>query len=144
MRADNSQHVIAAARRRSQATRRRAAAALRRMDTAGIPITFDALAREAGVSRSWLYSQAELRAEIERLRSKQRPRRPVPDRQRATDASLLTRLQIATERIRQLESDNARLRQALAEALGERRTTGRSQPERDTPKRRISPLSGPC
>jgi hypothetical protein len=70
----------------------------------GIPITCDALAREAGVSRSWLYTQAELRAEVERLRTKQRPSRRVPDRQRASGASLLTRLQITTERIRQLES----------------------------------------
>ena len=144
MRANNSQHVIAAARRRSQATRPRAAAALRRMDTAGIPITFKVLAREAGVSRSWLYTQADLRAEVERLRTRQRPSPRVPDRQHATDASLLTRLQIATERIRQLESDNTRLRQALAEALGERRATGRSKPERDTPKRRVSPAIRPC
>jgi hypothetical protein len=143
MRADNSQHVIAAARRRSQTTRRRAAAALRRMDTAGSAITFDALAREAGVSRSWLYTQTDLRAEIERLRAKQRPRRNVPDRQRASDASLLTRLEIAAERIRQLESDNTRLRQALAEALGEQRTTPRA-PEGDTPGRRVSPVIGPC
>jgi hypothetical protein len=63
MRADNSRHVIAAARQRFQATRRRATAALRRMDTTGIAITFDALAREAGVSRSWLYTQRDLRAE---------------------------------------------------------------------------------
>ncbi len=55
----------AAARARSNATRKRAEAALRRMDTAGHPITFDALAREAGVSRSWLYNQQDLRAEIE-------------------------------------------------------------------------------
>lgn len=52
MRADNSHHIVAAARRRATATRRRATAALRRMDNAGQPISFDALAREAKVSRS--------------------------------------------------------------------------------------------
>ena len=37
----------------------------------------------------------------------QRPTtRPIPDRQRATDASLHQRLQVATDRIRQLEADN--------------------------------------
>jgi hypothetical protein len=54
MRADNSQHVIAAARRRAEQTRQRAIAALRRMDATGQRITFDAVSREARVSRSWL------------------------------------------------------------------------------------------
>ena len=135
MRADNSRHVIAAARQRSQATKRRAVTALRRIDNAGTPITFDVVAREAKVSRSWLYNQPDLRAEIERLRGRQRPTaRPVPDRQRATDASLHLRLQIATARIRALETDNQRLRHALAAALGERRT----DPGRDTPNQQLS------
>lgn len=124
MQADNSHHLIAAARRRSVATQRRAVAAVRRLDTAGTTITFDAVAREAGVSRSWLYNQPDLRAEIERLRQRQgptAPRRLVPDRQRASDTSLLARLDLATERIRRLEADNQQLRRALAEALGERR-----------------------
>lgn len=126
MRPDNSQHIITAARRRSQATRRRAVTALRRMDSAGTPITVDALTREAGVSRSWIYSQPDLRAEIERLRDRARPtsRQPVPDRHRASDASLLRRVELAAQRIRELETDNKRLRQALAEALGQRRVAG--------------------
>ena len=73
MRADNSHHIVAAARRRATATRRRATAALRRMDNAGQPISFDAVAREAKVSRSWLYNQPDLRAEIERLRDRRNP-----------------------------------------------------------------------
>ena len=46
-RADNSHFVIAAARRRAAATHKRAVSTLRRMDKAGLPITFDAVAREA-------------------------------------------------------------------------------------------------
>ena len=54
MRADNSHHVIHAAKLRAQQTRQRTVTALRRMDAAGQRITFDAVSREAGVSRSWL------------------------------------------------------------------------------------------
>ena len=141
MRSDNSHHVIAAARQRSQATKRRAVTALRRLDTAGTPINFDVIAREAKVSRSWLYNQPDLRAEIERLRDPQRPAtRTIPDRQRATDASLHQRLQVATDRIRQLETDNHRLRHALAEALGERR----ADPRGDTPKQQHSGAPKQC
>ena len=137
MRSDNSHHVIAAARQRSQATKRRAVTAIRRIDNAGTPINFDIVAREANVSRSWLYNQTDLRAEIERLRGRQRPAtRSIPDRQRATDASLRQRLQVATDRIRQLETDNHRLRHALAE--------GRADPRRDTPKQQDSGALKPC
>ena len=140
MQADNIHHLTEAARRRAQATRRRAVAALRRMDTSGLPVTIDALAREAGVSRSWIYSQPDLRAEAERLRDRPRPAagKPVPDRQRSSDTSLLRRVEVATQRIRALETDNKRLRDALAAALGDRRVARSDQPPRDTPRPRVS------
>ena len=147
MPADNTEHIVAAARQRAAATRRRATAALRRMDTTGAVITFETVAREARVSRSWLYNQPDLRAEIERLRARHRvpTTRPVPDRQRASDASLLRRLQAATERSQQLEAENRELRHALALALGEQRAgellSGRT---RDTPNKKSSAVIGPC
>jgi hypothetical protein len=124
MRADNSRHIVTAARDRATATRRRAVAAIRRMDNAGQPISFDAVAREGQVSRSWLYNQPDLRTEIEQLRARRDPgptRHRLPDRQRASDASLRRRLEVATERNRQLETENRHLREALAVALGENR-----------------------
>jgi hypothetical protein len=147
MPADNSHLIVAAARRRSAAARRRAVAALRRMDATGIAITFETVAREAGVSRSWLYNQPDLKAEIERLRARRRSipaARPVPDRQRASDASLLRRLEAATERNRQLESENRELREALALALGERRTADLPGRRGDTPRKKSSNVIGPC
>ncbi len=149
MRADNSRHVIAAARRRAEQTRQRAIAALRRMDATGQRITFDAVARQAGVSRSWLYAQQDLRAEIQRLRQRHpaTPAAPVPPvRQQASASSLLRRLEAATARIRHLEADNQQLRDALARALGERRAAevlGRNGGH-DTPKKNQPEIIGPC
>ena len=129
MRADNSRHL----HRRGPAphaghppTRRRRPAAHRHRRHA---VTFDAVARKPGVSRSWLYTQPDLRAEIERLRDRHRPApaTAVPDRQRASDASLLRRLEAATQRIRATGDDNQRLRDALAQALGERRAAAASR-----------------
>src|SRR6266568_3489539 len=99
MRADNTHHLIEAARHRTQQTRDRAIAALRRVNATGQRINFDAVARQAGVSRSWLYTQDDLRDEIDRMRARHHPAAaapPVPDRQRASDASLLRRLEAAT------------------------------------------------
>jgi hypothetical protein len=147
MRANNSRHLRAAARRRATDTRQRAVKALRRLDAGGTPVTFDNVAREAGVSRSWLYMQADLRDEIERPRQRATASRPIiPDRQRASDASLLRRLEAATERIRRLEQHNRELRSALAEALGEQRsarTIGRPTTGRDTPAKASAKLINP-
>ncbi len=124
MRADNSAHVIAAARRRSDDARRRAVTALRSLDAGAQPVTFSTVAAAAGVSRSWLYAQDDLREQVERLRARQQQAPaspPVPDRQRATPASLLRRLEAATSRIRLLEAENRQLRDALERALGEQR-----------------------
>jgi hypothetical protein len=147
MRADNSRHIVTAARHRATATRRRAVAAIRRMDNAGQPISFDAVAREGQVSRSWLYNQPDLRAEIERLRARRdpRPTEPrLPDRQRASDASLRRRLEVATERNRQLEAENRHLREALAVALGEQRAASIVGQLGDTPRKKSQPVIGPC
>jgi len=149
MRADNSHHVIQAAQRRAEQTRQRAVAALRRMDLTGQRVTFDSVSREAGVSRSWLYAQPDLRAEIERLRDRHPlvPPAPLPpQRQRASNTSLLRRLEAATARIRSLETDNQQLRGALARALGERRAAevlGQKNGH-DTPKNIASKFVGPC
>ncbi|MFI6395523.1 DUF6262 family protein [Nonomuraea sp. NPDC050540] len=64
----NTAPIIAAARRRHELTRSKAVPALRELHTPDTPISFEAVARTAGISRSWLYTQPDLRAEIERLR----------------------------------------------------------------------------
>jgi hypothetical protein len=149
MPADNSRHLRAAARRRSEQTRKRAIKALRRLDSDGSQITFDAVARAAGVSRSWLYAHVDIRDEIERLRRLRQPATrlsTVPSRQRASDASLLRRLEAATERIHRLEHDNRELRDALAAALGEQRHARviGSPTHHDTPGKGRSRILGPC
>ncbi len=144
MRADNTRFLVQAARRRSQATRERAIHALRRLAAAGDPVTFDTVARKAGVSRSWLYAQPDLRLEIGRLRAQQQEGQerapgspPIPARQRASDASLRRRLEAVNAEIRRLREENQRLREQLAWALGERRAATH-------PGRSGSTMIGPC
>lgn len=123
MRADNSRHLVSAAERRSKLTREKAVRALRHLDATGQPITIESLARQAGVSRSWLYGQPDLLAEIDKRRgSTSQTSTPVPVRQRASDDSLRSRLQAAQERVRTLTAENKELREQLAAALGELRS----------------------
>jgi hypothetical protein len=139
MRADNSRHIVEAAHRRRELTRSKALKALQELETINGTVTFEAVAKRAGVSRSWLYAQPDLRAHIEHLRAthNRAPNSPVPARQRASDASLLRRLETANERIRRLTQQNQQLREQLARALGEQRAA----PTR--PSRRKAPTAIP-
>lgn len=129
MRADNSRHIIAAARQRRELTRAKAIRALRTLDASGAPVTFETVARAAEVSRSWLYAQPDIRAEIERLRAvhHRAPTTPLPARQRASEASLLRRLEAASQRNKHLAAENRLLREQLALALGEARRPNTSK-----------------
>jgi len=115
-----------AAAQRHELTRAKAVQALRELDRAGAPVTFARVAREAGISRSWLYTQPDISSQIRRLRAKTDgagSAGAIPAGQRATDASLRARLAAALDRNRQLADDNARLRRQLARALGDQRST---------------------
>ncbi|MFZ5871201.1 MAG: DUF6262 family protein [Actinomycetota bacterium] len=147
MRADNSSHLTTAARNRHELTRAKAIRALRELDRAGTPITFGAVANYAGVSRSWLYAQPDLRSEIERLReaTTRAPTPSVPAAQRTSDASLLARLQAAQERNRLLSEDNQRLRRQLAHALGDQRAVAHLDGPPEARRRgHGSATIGPC
>jgi hypothetical protein len=112
-----------AAKDKSQAAQRRAKKALRALDARGEQITFQAVARAAGVSRQWLYTQPELRSEIERLRAAhdELGGRPVPARERASENSLRHRNRALLEENRRLRAEVAALKHELAVALGEHR-----------------------
>lgn len=147
MRADNSRHLLAAARNRHELTRAQAIPALRELDRAGSPITFEAVAKSAGISRSWLYSQPDLRSQIERLReaTARAPTVSIPAAQRTSDASLLGRLQVAQERNRLLSEDNQRLRRQLAYALGDHRAVAHlHEPPQTRQRDHNSATIGPC
>jgi len=115
--------IVTAARRRHELTRAKAIQALRELDRTGTPLTFETVARTANVSRSWLYAQADIRIEIQRLRvaTQRAPSPPIPAGQRASLASTHARLQAALQRNHALDQDNQRLRRQLAQALGQQR-----------------------
>ena len=88
----------------------------------GQPISFQAVATEAGVSRAFLYAHPQLRATIEQLREEhqQTPSR-LPAHERASDQSLRARLRGTLEENKRLRAENAQLRDELALAHGEAR-----------------------
>jgi Family of unknown function (DUF6262) len=108
-----------AAAKRTLEAEQRVQSALRELDSEAATVTFAAVAERARVSRAFLYQHAELRSEIEALRTAQAaaPARP-PVRQRASDASLRARLRAALDEGRRQREEMARLREELALAHG--------------------------
>jgi Family of unknown function (DUF6262) len=122
---DRIQRLREAARSRHERTLRRAEAALRALAHRGDPVTVHDAARLAGVSRSWLYQQPQLLAEINRLRelppSSRGPRARAS--QRATVDSLRQQLHAYREEITRLRAENKALTEQLARYLGATRAT---------------------
>jgi len=115
--------LIAAAHQRSHDTHQRTVTTLRRLDAAGTPITFAAVAQAAGVSRSWLYRQPDLRHEIDQLRDRHGPI-TIPSTQQASTESLRRRLEADRDEIRRLKQENEQLRREVARRFGQQRADG--------------------
>lgn len=119
MTADRCAGLRAAAARKHQDSTARARTALVKLDHDGEPITFQGVARAAGVSRQWLYQQPDLRREIERLRDVGHGGTvSVPSAQRATEASLRQRLTSLTAENQRLREEATSLKAELALAYG--------------------------
>ena len=114
------------AQERSEETRARVAQAIRVMDRRGDEINFVTVAERAGVSRQWLYTQADFRKEIESLRAQTGDLSAVPSSQRASEQSIRARLAVALDDNRRLREEVAQLKQELAVALGQHRTARRT------------------
>lgn len=85
---------------------------LQAMSDNGIRATFDLVARRAGVSRQFLYSDPGLRTAVEQSRSNppSRPARDITAGVTSDADGLRTDLLLAREEIRRLQSENARLK----------------------------------
>ena len=108
-----------AAAKRTLDAEQRVRATIRQLDADGATVSFAAVAEHARVSRAFLYAHAELRAEIEALRSidTAAPAR-LPVRQRASDTSVRARLRAALDENQRQRDELAALREELALAHG--------------------------
>ncbi len=132
MRADNSPHLIAAAQQRRLDCTARVHAVLDDLERDGGPATVAGVASRAGVSRTFLYDNAQTPL-MERLRaitaaqpSSGRPAQP--ETQRISTKSHETIVRTLRDANRKLRQDNDQLRNELAVALGQLRDLRRGLP----------------
>ena len=103
-------------------TRRRAEEAIRKLDTQGWPVTFASVAAAASVSRSWLYRQSDILAEIDRLRTRG-GHGTVPSVERASTDSSRRQREALLDQLNILKEENHRLREEVARVFGQRRAS---------------------
>jgi hypothetical protein len=117
--ADRVATLAAAARAKSQAKTKAADQAIRALLKRGQPITFQAVARQAGCSHAFLYSHPDLRGRIQQLRARHHPQ-PQPLAAGDTDNNLLLALTTQIDRLKkQHRAETHALRAALEQAHGE-------------------------
>ena len=118
---DRIQALRQAAQARHEQTLRRAETALTSPARRGRPVTVRGVADAARVSRSWIYQQPQLLAEINQLRQPRPGNSPAG--QKATADSLRQQLRAYRDEITQLRTEITSLRSQLARHLGTARTT---------------------
>ena len=141
MRSDNSHHVVKGqtSSRRHPRTRPKSPTRTWRNPPAH---TITQIAAHVGVSRSWLYSQPELRDQLHRLTTTPDTGSSAPHpTEHAPDASLRQRLTLAHECIRELDHQNRQLRNQIAHPHGQLAPTASPTPPSRTPSTTQTPWS---
>ena len=118
----NTSGMVAHAHRRKQEKRTRVDEVIARLLRERQTINFNTVARAAGVSKAYLYSQPDLRERIEALRQqgleealRERVAHPTAGK---TDASKDLVILAKDRRIKELEAENRQLKKQLQVALG--------------------------
>jgi hypothetical protein len=118
----NTSGMVAHAHRRKEEKRKHVDETIAQLLREQQTVTFHSVAKAAGVSKAYLYSQSDLRERIEALRQqameqavRERAARPAPGK---TDASRDLVILAKDRRIKALEEENRKLQQQLKVALG--------------------------
>ncbi len=114
----NVKGLCESAKQRSQETLKRTDEAINRLVKQGKAITFQSVARAAGVSVAYLYKYDSIKQRIDQLRKQQYPIKGLPPKQQASDDSKMAIIKTLKERIRKLEAENKELRDHIEVAQG--------------------------
>ncbi len=117
----NTTGLVANAHQRKEEKRKRVEEAITHLLREQQLVNFNTVAKAAGVSKTYLYSQPQLRDRIEALRQQEREQtvrklvaRPTGKTDAGKDVVILSK----ERRIKELEEENRKLKQQLITALG--------------------------
>ncbi|WP_088033236.1 DUF6262 family protein [Evansella clarkii] len=114
----NTKEIVRLAREKSKQTRENVDKVISRLSLEGKTINFNTVAKEAGVSKSWLYKESETRRRIESLRKQQITSNAIskPKKSSRSEEALIKTLKT---RIKELEEENIKLKNQIQKLYGD-------------------------
>jgi len=108
----NTEAIVNIAKKKSDEVRNKVEKTIQRLILEGVIVNFNVVKNEAGVSKSWLYSNEDIRRRIEEIRDKQNvsPKRSKGASRERSEASKDNIITALKERIKELDSENKKLR----------------------------------
>ncbi|SPT76348.1 MULTISPECIES: DUF6262 family protein [Bacillus cereus group] len=105
----STEAIVAMAKKKSEETVQKVEQAIKQLIKKNARINFNTVSIESGVSKSYLYNHLAFRERIEMLR-KQQGKSPKAVKRQMSDESNAAKIRILRDRIKELESDNKRLK----------------------------------
>jgi pyruvate-formate lyase len=114
----NTEEIVRLAKQKSKETRENVDKVISKLSLEGETINFNAVAKEANVSKSWLYKEHDIRQRIESLRKQQKSVNALskPKKSSRSEEVLIKTLK---DRIKELEEENIKLKNQIQKLYGE-------------------------
>ncbi|PDY23800.1 transposase [Bacillus cereus] len=115
----NTEKIVCLAKLKTTQTRESVDKAISKLSLEGRIINFNTVAKEANVSKSWLYKETDIRKRIESLRKQQYNHlstRPVTKKSSRSEEVLIKTLKM---RIKEVEGENTKLKNQIQKLYGE-------------------------
>lgn len=111
----NTDAIVKMAKNKSNETREKVEKTITGLALEGKTINFNTVSKESGVSKSWLYSNQDVRDRIESIRGKQKtsPNGKLKASNQRTDASKDNIILTLKLKIKELENENKKLQEQI-------------------------------
>lgn len=114
----NTVEIVRLARQKSKRTRENVDKVISRLSLEGKTINFNTVAKEANVSKSWLYKEQDIRRRIESLRKLQKTSNVV-SKQKKSSRSEEILIKTLKTRVKELEEENIKIKNQIQKLYGE-------------------------
>ena len=114
----NTTEIVRLAKQKSQKTREKVDKAISKFSIEGKAINFNSIAKEAKVSKSWLYKEQDIRQRIESLRKRQITSIIVSKSEKSSRSEGVLVKTLKT-RVKELEEENKKLKNQIQKLYGE-------------------------
>ncbi|MCU5092054.1 DUF6262 family protein [Bacillus toyonensis] len=115
----NTEEIVRLAKLKTNRTREGVEKAISKLSLEGKVINFNTVAKEANVSKSWLYKEQDIRKRIESLRKQQQNHSSTRSMVKKNSRSEEVLIKTLKMRIRELEGENTKLKNQIQKLYGE-------------------------